>query len=209
MRLQPAGGVNDKVFPPTYPAPRGQEGTRHAMETRWIQQEADEPVPTDCILVNSVPSQANRLEEHALRCRAALGLPDIKVLFTRLDNETPLSAMEAPHRIFDALLRDSELSGEPFRNSTIGQSLINSTSANASALLQYAPLTLLLGGWDSRRRSGAFCLSRALASELDATDAYVGVTSTSRMDTKEIVRSAGAGRIRVEDDQATCPATEP
>ena len=116
---------------------------------------------------------------------------------------------EAPHRIFDALLRDSELSGEPFRNSTIGQSLINSTSANATALLQYAPLTLLLGGWDSRRRSGAFCLSRALASELDATDAYVGVTSTSRMDTREIVRSAGAGRIRVEDDQATCPATEP
>ena len=63
MRLQPAGGVNDKVFPPTYPAPRGQEGTRHAMETRWIQQEADEPVPTDCILVDSVPSQANLLEE--------------------------------------------------------------------------------------------------------------------------------------------------
>ena len=28
VRLQPAGGVNDKVFPPTYPAPRGQEGTR-------------------------------------------------------------------------------------------------------------------------------------------------------------------------------------
>ena len=129
VRLQPAGGVNDKVFPPTYPAPRGQEGTRYAMETRWIQQEADEPVPTDCILVDSVPSQANRLEEHALRCRDALGLPDIKVLFTRLDNETPLSAMEAPHRIFDALLRVSELSGEPFRNSTIGQSLINSTIA--------------------------------------------------------------------------------
>ena len=94
---------------------------------------------------------------------------------------------EAPHRIFDALLRDSELSGEPFRNSTIGQSLINSTSANATALLQYAPLTLLLGGWDSRRRSGAFRLSRALTIELDATDAHVGVTSASRTDPKEIV----------------------
>ena len=90
-----------------------------------------------------------------------------------------------------------------------GKSLINSTSANATALLQYAPLTLLLGGWDSRRRSGAFRLSRALTSELVAIDAHVGVTSASRMDPKEIVRSAGAGRIQVEDDQATCPATEP
>lgn len=175
-RLQPAGGVGDKVFPPTYPTPRGQEGTRYAEEIRWIAQGTGDPAPTNCILVDSVPSQANRLEEHALRSRAALGLPDIQVRFTGLANETPLSVMEAPHRVFDALLRDSELGTEPFRNSTIGQSLINSTTSNATALLQYAPLTLLLGGWDSRRRSGAFRLARALTSEIIAVDAHVGVT---------------------------------
>lgn len=202
VRLQPAGGVGDKVFPPTYPPPRGQEGTRYAEETRWISQGTGDPAPTNCILVDSVPSQANRLEEHALRSRAALGLPDIQVRFTGLANETPLSVMEAPHRVFDALLRDSELGAEPFRNSTIGQSLINSTTSNATALLQYAPLTLLLGGWDSRRRSGAFRLARALTSEIIAVDAHVGVTSASRMDPKEIVSKAGEGRIKEEDDQA-------
>ena len=201
-RLQPAGGVGDKVFPPTYPPPRGQEGTRYAEEIRWIAQGTGDPAPTNCILVDSVPSQANRLEEHALRSRAALGLPDIQVRFTGLANETPLSVMEAPHRVFDALLRDSELGTEPFRNSTIGQSLINSTTSNATALLQYAPLTLLLGGWDSRRKSGAFRLARALVSELIAVDAHVGVTSASRIDPKGIVSTAGAGRIEIETDEA-------
>ena len=112
VRLQPAGGVGDKVFPPTYPPPRGQEGTRYAEETRWISQGTGDPAPTNCILVDSVPSQGNRLEEHALRSRATLGLPDIQVRFTGLANETPVSVMEAPHRVFDALLRDSELGAD-------------------------------------------------------------------------------------------------
>jgi len=202
VRLQPAGGVGDKVFPPTFPSEEKGKDPRYAEETRWINQETGDPAPTKCILVDSVPSQANRLEEHALRCGAELGLPDIKVRFTGLANETPLSVMEAPHRVFDSLLRDSELGAEPFRSSTIGQSLINSTTSNATALLQYAPLTLLLGGWDSRRKSGAFRLARALVSELIAVDAHVGVTSASRIDPKGIVSTAGAGRIEIETDEA-------
>ena len=71
---------------------------------------------------------------------------------------------------------DSQLEGVPFRRSEVGQSLINVTVKNANALLKHAPLTLLLGGWDSRRKNGTFRLAGALTSELLSVDAQVGVT---------------------------------
>ena len=48
---QPAGGPGDKVFPPTY------EGGSYATEPRYIN---GEEVP--CVLLDSVQSQANRME---------------------------------------------------------------------------------------------------------------------------------------------------
>src|SRR5271168_801005 len=59
--LQPAGGKNDKLFPPTYPEERRGQGPRHVFERRRIDgREAW------CVLVDSVQSQANRLEEALL-----------------------------------------------------------------------------------------------------------------------------------------------
>ena len=52
--LQPAGGPGDKVFPPTY------AGAVYATEKRRFP-DRDEPV--DCVLLDSVQSQANRMEE--------------------------------------------------------------------------------------------------------------------------------------------------
>ena len=141
-------------------------------------------------MVDSVPSQANRLEEHALRCKAEFGLPDIKVHFNRLEGEDSVSVFQAPHRVFDALLMGSELEGVPFRRREVGQRLINVTVKNANALLKHALLTLLLGGWDSRRKNGAFRLAGALTLELLAVAAQVGVTSESRIDPKGIISQA-------------------
>ena len=53
-RLQPAGGEGDKVFPPTY------AGAVYAREQRRVPG-CDEPV--QCVLLDSVQSQANRMEE--------------------------------------------------------------------------------------------------------------------------------------------------
>lgn len=49
--LFPVGGDGDKVFPPTY------EGSVYADETRIINGQAEK-----CVLLDSVQSQANRLE---------------------------------------------------------------------------------------------------------------------------------------------------
>jgi CRISPR-associated protein Csb1 len=51
QRLQPAGGLGDKVFPPTY------AGAVYAVEQRRLGKDT-----IDVVLLDSVQSQANRLE---------------------------------------------------------------------------------------------------------------------------------------------------
>ena len=48
LKLQPAGGIGDNVFPQTYAAPQGKEakGPRYAKETSWIAQASGDTTPT-------------------------------------------------------------------------------------------------------------------------------------------------------------------
>jgi CRISPR-associated protein Csb1 len=93
-RLQPAGGLGDKVFPPTY------AGAVYAKEER---QTNGAKVP--CVLLDSVQAQANRLEEALQRAIDAGTLKNLPVLnmdFTGLgllDEIGRVSSLEAPHRI--------------------------------------------------------------------------------------------------------------
>ena len=59
-RLQPAGGAGDKLFPPTYP-PEREGPPRHVFERRRV-----DGGEVWCVLIDSVQSQANRLEEALL-----------------------------------------------------------------------------------------------------------------------------------------------
>ena len=80
VALQPAGGDGTKVFPPTY------AGAVYATEKRRLPGYEQ---PVDCVILDSVQSQANRLEE-ALRQAidsgrfeaAGLELPLVEVDFT-------------------------------------------------------------------------------------------------------------------------------
>src|SRR5690606_38868488 len=56
-RLQPAGGQGDKIFPPTC-ATGERAATRYAFENRRISGET-----VSTVLLDSVASQANRIEE--------------------------------------------------------------------------------------------------------------------------------------------------
>src|SRR5436305_12647174 len=75
--LQPVGGKGDKIFPPTYPEERRGQGPRHVFERRRVNgREAW------CVLVDSVQSQANRLEEVLL---AAVRGGTIKLPYVTVD----------------------------------------------------------------------------------------------------------------------------
>ena len=153
--LQPVGGKNDKIFPPTYPEERRGQGPRHVFERRRLNgREAW------CVLVDSVQSQANRLEEALLGAlrEGAIRLPYVTVDFSEagLTGITEITSLEAPHRVYDAILRDSSLNGQPFMKGELGIRLAEAKLGNATALLETSPTALLLGAWHSTGEGGGF-----------------------------------------------------
>jgi CRISPR-associated protein Csb1 len=178
-RLQPAGGEGDKVFPPTY------AGAVYAREERQIN---GAKVP--CVLLDSVQAQANRLEEalqRALDAGTLKGVPVLNVDFTDLgllDEIGRVSSLEAPHRIADAILRDSLHEGQPFRKSKLGESLNQASLQNATPLYKLCPTALVFGLWDSTGPKGGLGakFQRALVSEIVGVNAEIGVKTSSRID---------------------------
>lgn len=204
-RLQPAGGPGDKVFPPTY------EGGKYAEEKRRIDGET-----VDCVHLDSVQSQANRMEE-ALQEAAQAGtitLPRVEVDFRAkaeqllegakseeerasledLKKVGVISSLDAPHRLADAILRDSrDAEGHHFRQTPEGKVLDSASIKNATGLFGIAPTSLLFGIWDSAGPRGGLGVKfqRAIVSELVGVGATVGEKSSSRIDPLGIVLNAG------------------
>jgi CRISPR-associated protein Csb1 len=188
--LQPAAGEGTKVYPPTY------AGAVYAHEFRQID---GRKVP--CVLLDSVPAQANRMEEALQRAiderrLSDCPIPVLAVDFTNqglLDEIIRVSSLEAPHRIADAILRDSLHEGQPFRKSPLGAKLDHASVQNATPLYELCPTALIFGLWDSTGPKGGMGakFQRALVSEIIAVDAEIGVRTSSRIDPLAIYREAG------------------
>jgi len=182
QRLQPAGGAGDKIFPPTYATGAN---LKYAMEKRKID---GREVP--CVLVDSVASQANRLEEALFRAweDERVTFPVIRVDFSDREDLRDLdgiSSLQAPHRVFDALLRDSvDADGVLFRDTELGRALTYASAKSATALYKACPTVLVFGGWDSTGPKGGLGtkIQRALVSEIVAIDAVTGIKTASRID---------------------------
>ena len=171
-KLQPAGGVGDKIFPPTY------SGGAYAFENRVI-----DGTRVRTVLLDSAQSQANRFEEILLQVfeSGRVGLPVFEI---QIPEHEPVTSLTAPHRIHDAILRDSTWGGKPFRESEHGKRLIAARSWNATAFFEYAPNVLLFGTWDSQGGGGVNTakIARSLVSEIIAIDVEAGVRTSSRID---------------------------
>ena len=191
-RLQPAGGVGDKIFPPTYPGEQRGDPPRHVFERR-----RNDDKDVWCVLIDSVQSQANRLEEALLSAATdgdALPLPYVTVDFSDagLHPLERITSLEAPHRVYDAILRDSFLDGVPFMQSEQGRRLAAAKPADATALLELSPTALIFGAWHSQGEGGGLGAKfpRALVSEIIGVDAPVEVEMDPRARTSE-PRNAG------------------
>ena len=184
---QPAGGPGDKVFPPTY------EGGKYVTEER-IDPATGEV--RQCVLLDSVQSQANRMELALLEAHRA-GTVQLPLLVTRFDQEELLkkftvTSLEAPHRVADALFRDSLIEGTIFRKSEKGRILDSAEVRNATGLFGLCPTALIFGLWDSTGpRGGAGCkFQRAVVSEIVGYEAVVGKKTAIRIDPAEIMRDS-------------------
>ena len=146
--LVPTGGHGTPV------SPAGYEGGRFQRDRRWEAPDAAEPTPV--IVIDNVPSQANRLEA-ALEAEAdALGLPRLVLDLTvsglaHIPPHVPreLSSLRWPHRNADAYLRDSLLDGAVFDRTELGKAILGATASAAGPLVAWFPQALLLGFWQS------------------------------------------------------------
>ena len=123
--LEPVAGAGAPVKPAVY------EGGRYQRDRRWASP--DDAVPQDIIVIDSVPSQANRHEEQLRRARKSCGLPELVpdlAEIGRLPAHLPrqFSSFQFPHRNADAYLRDAELDGLPFPKTEMGAAILAATT---------------------------------------------------------------------------------
>lgn len=199
-RLQPAGGPGEKIFPPTY-AVSG--GSPYAFEDRRIDGQE-----VRCVLLDSVASQANRMEEALRRAWEEDGFP-LPVIYVDFKDEGliglhELTVLDAPHRIADALLRDSFLADKPFRYTEPGEALTKASARDATDLFHWSPTSLVFGVWDSTGPRGGLGVkfARALASEIVGIGAVPGVKTASRIDPAGIeIKAATLCQAKAGPDQ--------
>ena len=199
--------VSPKVFPPTY------EGGKYATEERII---GGQKLP--CVLLDSVPSQANRMEL-ALQdawMGSEIELPVVSADFSEVENPgvPKVTSLQAPHRIVDAILRDSTFGNGKkaprFRDSEIGKELDQLSSGYATPLLKYAPHCLVFGMWDSTGPRGGLGVkfARAIVSEIIGVNAVEGKKTSSRIDplnirvTSVTLYAAKGGGWTLDKDEA-------
>lgn len=193
IRLEPAGGAGDKVFPPTY-VKEGRSETKYAMERRIIDGRE-----VQTVLLDSVASQANRIEEALLEGwrRGDLAFPVVAVDFSDVNGLQDLgqiTALQAPHRIADAILRDSvDSEGTPFRETAHGKEWAGARPNYATGMYKICPTALVFGVWDSTGPKGGLGakFQRCLVSEIVGYDVVAGVKTASRIDPLGIEKKAG------------------
>ena len=144
--LEPLSGPGGVVKPAVY------EGGTYQFDRRWASP--DDGEPTQVIVIDNVPSQANRLEEALRRNRESTSIPEFVLDLSdlpRLPAHLPqsLSSLEFPHRNADAYLRDAELDGQDFLKTEIGRAIFGATAQTCGPLIAWFPQALLYGFWQS------------------------------------------------------------
>jgi CRISPR-associated protein Csb1 len=128
--------------------------------------------------------------------RRELDFPLVQVDFSKkegVEDLEQISVLQAPHRIADAILRDSVLEGQPFRHTDAGVAFTDSSPSRATGMYRYCPTALVFGVWDSTGPKGGLGakFQRCLTSEIVGLDALTGVKTASRIDPLSIQRKAG------------------
>lgn len=165
--LEPAAGPHASVAPAKFASalPNDKKGA-YAYERRFLDGE-----PRTAVLIDSKQSQLNR-------CEAALSLaiseghpllsrmPRITVTYERDGCTEEYSDLTLPHRVFDGHIRAGTADGVPVTQAEAYRTIRNATPANARALLDASPVSLIFGSWDSSRSSRQGRWRSALVGEI-------------------------------------------
>ena len=144
--LHPLAGPGGPVKPAVY------EGGAYQLDRRWASSDDAEPTPV--IVIDNVPSQANRLEHALRRDREASSIPEFILDVSELGDlpahlPRTLSSLEFPHRNADAYLRDAKMGDDDFIRTDVGQAIFGATAQECGPLMSWFPQALLYGFWQS------------------------------------------------------------
>lgn len=165
--LEPAAGPHASVAPAKFASPdsRDKKGA-YAYEHRYLGGEA-----RTAVLIDSKQSQLNR-------CEAALSqavtdghpvlsrMPRVVVSYDRDGLAEEYSDLTLPHRIFDGHIRAGTVDGQPVTQLDAYRVMRNASPANARALLDASPVSLIFGSWDSSRSARQGRWRSALTGEI-------------------------------------------
>lgn len=187
------------VCPPTYAAVKPDKNPYLAFRSAFVNGEQ-----RSVVVLDSPQSQSNRVELALLQAHRAkrIAYPDIEIRFPKGAGflEPVYSVLQLSHRIYDAVLRACTLDGQPFFDSEIGKSILAARLPVATALFEHAPVTLVLGAWDSNGGGGPMSakIPRLLTSEIIGLDAVPANLSATKFDTMDI-RSQVAELVLTND----------
>jgi CRISPR-associated protein Csb1 len=140
QRLEPVEGKDAVIFPPTYAKPERMK------EEDWTGYNIDRfEDGTSVCQIDSVGSQANRMEPIFSREKYKHLIPQVIIKATSEGRERTIHILEAGHRAADAIVRFSTLGPDldkAFR--------VYKGDGNAEPLARIAPTSILFGSWDSR-----------------------------------------------------------
>jgi CRISPR-associated protein Csb1 len=132
------------------------------------------------VVIDQVPSQANRVEE-ALRDAVDAGVLALPILELRADG-IRLTSLDFPHRYADAYVRDSLIDGMRFDQSPVGKRLREAADRDVRPLYEREPCSVLLGAWDSHRKGRWPRFPRLYTAEMFGLDPVAGRRMGGRMD---------------------------
>lgn len=205
---QPGGGSGGKIMPPTFPPSDA--------ELRAAQRDGRLPRPylferrlvdggaCDTVVVDQVPSQANRVEEALLAARDAgrLDLPLFEL--TMKEEGIRLTSLDFPHRYADAYLRDSEVAGVRFDSSDVGRELRSASARDVRPLYRREPYSLIFGAWDSHRKGRWPKFPRVYSSSMYGVEWLEGARRAGKVDPVNLT-GAIDDKTRAESDWRFLP----
>ena len=144
--LEPVAGTGAPV------KPAGYEGGKYQEDRRWASPTDAEP--TRIVVIDNVPSQANRLEDALRRHKASTLVPELVLDLSEVHNlpahlPRSISSLQFPHRNADAYLRDARLDKKDFPRTELGHAIFSATAQECGPLMAWFPQALLYGFWQS------------------------------------------------------------
>ena len=133
--LKPVEGDDAVIYPPTF------ADVGYNIDPLG---DKDSSAPPNVCLIDSVGSQANRMEPLFKDEPYADLVPQIQIQIQAQEVDTTVHLFDAGHRIADALARNSELLGE------ITEAFLAVEGGNCETLARLSPTSLVFGVWDSR-----------------------------------------------------------